>query len=161
MLADASAELRDSSILENFTTSDFDPATVRLFRQLFISSKPDHPWHALDGWNYLKKFGAYRIDRKTKQEGITCGLLMFGKSDSIKDQDQLPDFWILESDFLLIPRFVGRTEFIRMAPGKQLAPVLFEGLAKAFFYTAQTFPIRQNQKELMIHPHIQPCVKPL
>jgi len=95
MLADASAELkRDSSILENFTTSDFDTATVRLFRQLFVSSKPDHPWHALDDLELFKKIGAYRIDRKTKQEGITlAGLLMFGKSDSIKDQDQLPDFF--------------------------------------------------------------------
>jgi ATP-dependent DNA helicase RecG len=95
MLADSSAELkRDSAILENFTTSDFDPVTIKLFRQLFNSSKPDHPWHALDDLELFKKVGAYRIDRKSKQEGITlAGLLMFGKSDSIRDQDQLPDFF--------------------------------------------------------------------
>ncbi len=95
MLADSSAELkRDGVILENFTIEDFDSKTVRQFRQLFISSKPDHPWHAIDDMELFKKIGAFRIDRKTKQEGITlAGLLMFGKSESIKDQDQLPDFF--------------------------------------------------------------------
>lgn len=95
MLADSSAELkRDSSILENFTIDDFDPTTIKQFRQLFLSSKPDHPWHVLDNKELFKKIGAYRIDRKSKAEGITlAGLLMFGKSDSIKDQDQLPDFF--------------------------------------------------------------------
>ncbi len=95
MLADSSAELkRDGVILENFTIDDFDSKSVRQFRQLFISSKPDHPWHALDDMELFKKIGAFRIDRKTKQEGITlAGLLMFGKAESIKDQDQLPDFF--------------------------------------------------------------------
>jgi ATP-dependent DNA helicase RecG len=95
MLADSSAELkRDSRILENFTVNDFDTATVKQFRQLFISSKPNHPWHALEDIDLFKKIGAYRVDRKTKEEGITlAGLLMFGKEESIKDQDQLPDFF--------------------------------------------------------------------
>ncbi len=95
MLADSSAELkRDSVILENFTVKDFDPTTVRQFRQLFVSSKPDHPWHALDDLELFKKIGAYRIDRKSKQEGITlAGLIMFGRSESIQDQEQLPDFF--------------------------------------------------------------------
>jgi ATP-dependent DNA helicase RecG len=95
MLADSSAELRrDSTILENFTVEDFDLTTVRQFRQLFVFSKPDHPWHVLNDVELFKKIGAFRVDRKTKKEGITlAGLLMFGKSDSIKDQDQLPDFF--------------------------------------------------------------------
>lgn len=95
MLADSSAELkRDSLILENFTIDDFDSTTVKQFRQLFISSKPDHPWHALDNLELFKKLGAYRVDRKTKTEGITlAGILMFGTSDSLRDQDLVPDFF--------------------------------------------------------------------
>jgi len=95
MLADSSAELkRDSLILEDFTVSDFDATSVKQFRQLFISSKPDHPWHVLDDLELFKKIGAYRVDRKTKKEGITlAGLLMFGKADSIAEQEALPDFF--------------------------------------------------------------------
>lgn len=95
MLADSSAELqRDSFILEDFTIDDFDKTSVKQFRQLFVSSKPGHPWHVLDDIELFRKIGAYRIDRKTKKEGITlAGLLMFGKSDSIKEQDALPDFF--------------------------------------------------------------------
>lgn len=95
MIADSSGDLRrDSLILENFSVDDFDAASVRQFRQLFISSKPDHPWNALPDLELYKKIGAYRKDRKTGLEGITlAGLLMFGKADSIKDQDALPDFF--------------------------------------------------------------------
>ena len=95
MLADSSAELqRDSLVLEGFTIDDFDKTSVKQFRQLFVSSKPGHPWHVLDDIELFRKIGAYRIDRKTKKEGITlAGLLMFGKSDSIKEQDALPDFF--------------------------------------------------------------------
>ena len=95
MLADSGAELkRDSLILEDFNTDDFDQTSVRQFRQLFVSSKPSHPWHVLDDLEFFKKIGAYRIDRKTRKEGITlAGLLMFGKADSIKEQEALPDFF--------------------------------------------------------------------
>ena len=95
MLADSSAELkRDSAILDHFTIADFDPTSVKQFRQLFMTSKPNHPWHALDDLELFKKIGAYRIDRKSQKEGITlAGLLMFGKAESIKDQEQLPDFF--------------------------------------------------------------------
>ncbi|MEA4917250.1 RNA-binding domain-containing protein [Proteiniphilum sp.] len=95
MLADSSAELkRDSLILEYYTISDLDATTLKQFRQLFLSSFPGHPWHVLDDLELLKKIGAYRIDRKTNIEGITlAGLLMFGKEDSIKEQEALPDYF--------------------------------------------------------------------
>ena len=95
MLADSSAELqRDSLILEHFTIDDLDAVSIRQFRQLFSSSRVGHPWLALEDIDLLKKTGAYRIDRKSRQEGITlAGLLMFGKEDSIKEQDALPDYF--------------------------------------------------------------------
>jgi ATP-dependent DNA helicase RecG len=95
MLADSSAELkRDSLILENYSVTDFDPTSIKQFRQLFVSSKPGHPWHVLNDLELLKKIGAYRTERKTGKEGVTlAGLLMFGKEDSIKEQEALPDYF--------------------------------------------------------------------
>ncbi len=95
MLADSGTELkRDSLILENYTIDDLDPLSIRQFRQLFSSTRAGHPWLALEDIELLKKLSAYRSDRKTKQEGITlAGLLMFGKEDSIKEQEALPDYF--------------------------------------------------------------------
>ena len=95
MLADSSTELkRDSLILENYTIEDLDKQSIRQFRQLFSSTRAGHPWLALEDMELLKKLGAYRKDRKTKLEGVTlAGLLMFGKEDSIKEQESLPDYF--------------------------------------------------------------------
>ncbi|MEA4936682.1 MAG: ATP-binding protein [Paludibacter sp.] len=88
MLADSSTELkRDSLMLENYDMDDLDAVSIRQFRQLFSSTRTGHPWLALEDKELLKKLGAYRIDRKTKQEGITlAGLLMFGKAGSGVDK---------------------------------------------------------------------------
>ena len=95
MMADSSSELkRDSMILEHYTLEDLDPQSLRQFRQLFSTTRAGHPWLALEDIDMLKKLGAYRKDRKTKQEGVTlAGLLMFGKEDSIKEQEALPDYF--------------------------------------------------------------------
>lgn len=95
MMADSSSELkRDSMILEHYTLDDLDPQSLRQFRQLFSSTRAGHPWLALEDIDLLKKLGAYRKDRKSKQEGVTlAGLLMFGKEDSIKEQEALPDYF--------------------------------------------------------------------
>ncbi len=95
MIADSSAELKkDSLILENYTTDDLDSLSIEQYRQLFRSSFSNHPWHALDNKNLLTKLGAIRKDRQTGIEGVTlAGLLMFGKYDSIREQEELPDFF--------------------------------------------------------------------
>lgn len=95
MIGDAAGELRrDSFILEHFTTDDFDPTSVRQFRQLFSVFNPSHPWNALEDIELFKKIGAYRRDRKTLKEGVTlAGLLMFGKGDSLNEQEVVPNFF--------------------------------------------------------------------
>lgn len=95
MLADSTAELkRDSLILDNFTLEDLDPNSIRQFRQLFASTRAGHPWLVLDDLELMKRLGAYRVDRKSKLDGITlAGLLMFGKEQSIKEQEALPDYF--------------------------------------------------------------------
>lgn len=95
MLADSASELkRDGLILEEFDLADLDPVSIRQFRQLFASSNSTHPWLALEDLDLLIKLGAYKIDRKTKQKGVTlAGLLMFGKDDSLREQDVIPNYF--------------------------------------------------------------------
>lgn len=95
MIADSASTLkRDSLIIENFTLEDLDPTSIKQFRQLFASSSPSHPWLTEEDSVLLQKLGAYRIDRSTKTEGITlAGLLMFGKDDSLREQDIIPNYF--------------------------------------------------------------------
>ena len=95
MLADADLSVRpDSRILEDFTMDDFDMPSIRQYRQLFASNRPGHAWLSLDDKGFLSQMRAYRFDRKTKKEGPTvAGMLMFGKSLSITDEECCPHFF--------------------------------------------------------------------
>lgn len=44
MLADQSDTPADSQIVEHFGQPDFDPETVKQYRNRFASRAPDHPW---------------------------------------------------------------------------------------------------------------------
>ena len=84
----------DSRILRNYSLNDLDMESVAQYRQLFKLAKPDHPWSVLSDFEFLKKIGAYRTDRGTKEEGFTvAGVLMFGKEDAITDNECCPDFF--------------------------------------------------------------------
>jgi predicted HTH transcriptional regulator len=95
MIADSSGELkRDSIILENFSVDDFDPVSVRQYRQLFTSTNSAHPWNALEDHEFFKRIGAFRKERRSGKEGVTiAGLMMFGKGESIAEQDVVPNFF--------------------------------------------------------------------
>jgi predicted HTH transcriptional regulator len=95
MFADADASTPvDSRILVNYSMDDIDLVSVRQYRQLFSLSKPDHPWLAESDFDLIRKLGGYRKDRKTGVEGFTlAGLLMFGKTESIVDNECCPNFF--------------------------------------------------------------------
>ena len=93
MLADQREETPDARILDGFTMNDIDMPSLRQYRQLFTNRSPDHPWNAEDDKSFLVKLGGWRNDRKTNHEGLTiAGLLMFGKWESIRDDDAVPRF---------------------------------------------------------------------
>ena len=72
---------------------DFDPDTVKQYRNRFASRAPDHPWLLLDDAPLLTKLGALRRDRATGLEGATvAGLLMFGRFEALRDA--LPGFHV-------------------------------------------------------------------
>lgn len=95
MLADADLNFQpDGRILEYHSLDDFDTTSIRQYRQLFSSSKPDHNWLTLPDKEFLIQLGAHKIDRKTKKEGPTvAGMLMLGKTLSINDEDCCPHFF--------------------------------------------------------------------
>lgn len=95
MFADADiAMTTDKRILRGYKFDDIDKESLRQYRQLFNIAKPDHVWSTLDDLDFLKQLGAYRRDRVSGDEGFTvAGILMFGKSDAITDDECLPNFF--------------------------------------------------------------------
>jgi ATP-dependent DNA helicase RecG len=79
--------------VEHFGLPDFDPDTVKQYRNRFASRAPDHPWLLLDDAALLTKLSALRRDRATGLEGATvAGLLMFGRFEALRDA--LPGFHV-------------------------------------------------------------------
>lgn len=93
MLADQSEAPADAMVLAHFGQADFDPETVKQYRNRFASRAPDHPWLLLDDAALLTKLGALRRDRAIGEEGATvAGLLMFGRFEALRDA--LPGFHV-------------------------------------------------------------------
>ncbi|ATC85055.1 RNA-binding domain-containing protein [Pseudoalteromonas arctica] len=84
-------EVRDNRILEHFTLDDIDPESLRIYRQMFVDAKPQHPFLELSDQEFLRSIRGWQQDRATGKAGLTlAGLVMFGKWDAI--QDALPSF---------------------------------------------------------------------
>jgi ATP-dependent DNA helicase RecG len=93
MLADQSEAPADAMVLAHFGQADFDPETVKQYRNRFSSRAPDHPWLLLDDAALLTKLGALRRDRATGVDGATvAGLLMLGRFEALRDA--LPGFHV-------------------------------------------------------------------
>jgi predicted HTH transcriptional regulator len=85
-LADAVNESNDTSIMEGFTMEDVDTGSLKAYRNIYKSTKLNHPWIELDDKEFLIQLGGYKKNRKNNLEGLTlAGLLMFGKFRSILD----------------------------------------------------------------------------
>jgi len=95
MIADADLSVpADSRILVGYSMDDFDLNSVRQYRQLFASNNPGHVWLSLGDQEFITKLGAFRTDRRNKNEGVTmAGMLMFGKTNSITDPECCPNFF--------------------------------------------------------------------
>jgi predicted HTH transcriptional regulator len=87
MLGEQVNDTRDSAILERYSyEDDIDKESLRIFRQIFLIRKPDHPFHVSDDKEFLRQLGGLGIDRVSGEEYLTlAGLLMFGKFRSILD----------------------------------------------------------------------------
>lgn len=93
MLADQSSQSADARIVEHFGMTDFDPETLKQYRNLFASRAPDHAWLLEDDEGLLFKLGALRRERATSLQGATvAGLLMFGREQSLREA--LPSYHV-------------------------------------------------------------------
>lgn len=91
MIQDSSNESLDNSLLENFTIDDLDPEAIRSYRQRFSLLKSEHPFTGLSDQDFLIKLKVLRKNRRTNILELTLGgLLVFGKSEAIKER--LPHF---------------------------------------------------------------------
>ncbi|MFK5938156.1 MAG: ATP-binding protein [Sulfurimonas sp.] len=86
MLADAINDSNDTAILNGYSMDDIDADSLSAYRNLYKSTKGNHPWAMLEDKEFLIQLGGYSTDRVTKEEGLTlAGLLMFGRLRSILD----------------------------------------------------------------------------
>ncbi|OON68125.1 RNA-binding domain-containing protein [Hymenobacter sp. CRA2] len=96
MLSDSNTSVpADSRILRGFSfPDDIDLKSLQQFRQLMASIRPGHPWLVHNDLELLKKLEGYRVDRPSRQEGLTlAGVLMFGKTEAIHDPECAPQFF--------------------------------------------------------------------
>ncbi len=93
MLADQSNQPADARIVEHFGMDDFDPETLKQYRNLFASRAPDHAWLLEDDEGLLFKLGALRRERASGLQGATvAGLLMFGRFEALREA--LPSYHV-------------------------------------------------------------------
>jgi ATP-dependent DNA helicase RecG len=86
MLAEALEESRDTQVLPAYSASDLDPETIARYRAELQRFKPEHPFLAASGDDFLRELGAIGKDRENGREGLTiAGLLMFGRLRTITE----------------------------------------------------------------------------
>jgi predicted HTH transcriptional regulator len=86
MLADAHPE-RDSSVIDGYTEADLDPESIRRYRNVLGSKRPEHPFLAEDDRAFLRQIGALRSIREKNADGLTLGgLLVLGREQAIRER---------------------------------------------------------------------------
>ncbi len=85
MMRDADETGNDGKHLD-YGMEEVDIRTLREYRQMFQNSHIDHILNKVDDKEFLRKLGAYYIDSKTEQEGLTlAGLLLFGTGLAVRE----------------------------------------------------------------------------
>ncbi len=93
MLAEQLEDARDNKILPYFGMDDLDLETLQTYRQNYANLNPGAPWNELDNVSFLRRIGAYKVNRETGEQGLTAaGLLMFGRHPEI--QEEFPFFML-------------------------------------------------------------------
>ncbi|MDR3293918.1 MAG: putative DNA binding domain-containing protein [Clostridiales bacterium] len=78
MIRDNGNDTQDMLALENMPFSVFNYDTVRGYRNVMESTRPNHVWLSLDNDDFLLKLGAVRRGSDVKLHPTAAGLLMFG-----------------------------------------------------------------------------------
>lgn len=136
MLADQGDETPDLRIVEGFGWDDMDEESINQYRQRFSSVRPTHDWLSRDNRILMEKLQGWRTDRATGITGPTvAGLVMFGKWESIRDAEALPQFHVDYREILSDDPRVRWTD--RLVPDGTWTANLFQ-----FYQTAITRAVR-------------------
>ena len=91
MISEQQSDSNDDRILFGYSTADLHLPSVAIFRNLMQTRSPNHPFLEGSTVELLHKLKAMRIDRESGDVGVTvAGLLMFGTSETIRDE--FPNF---------------------------------------------------------------------
>ena len=86
MLAEQAHDGRDDEILANFSLDDLAIESLRSYRQRYSNLNPNAELNDLVDIEFLRRIGAYGINRETGVRGLTkAGLLMFGMQHTISE----------------------------------------------------------------------------
>ncbi|KAF7276582.1 hypothetical protein GWI33_010060, partial [Rhynchophorus ferrugineus] len=86
MLAEQAHDDRDDEILANFGLDDLAIESLRSYRQRYSNLNPNAELNDLPDIEFLRRIGAYGINRETGVRGLTkAGLLMFGMQHTISE----------------------------------------------------------------------------
>ena len=86
MLAEQAHDGRDDEILANFGLDDLAIESLRSYRQRYSNLNPNAELNDLVDIEFLRRIGAYGINRETGGRGLTkAGLLMFGMQHTIAE----------------------------------------------------------------------------
>ena len=78
MLRDRCPETADNCLLDEMTIADLDDDSVRRYRMIFQTKRPEHAWNKLSDEDFLCKIGAAKADKSGMVHPLLSGLLCFG-----------------------------------------------------------------------------------
>ena len=162
MLRDQVDTPQDAMLLEELEMDCLEADTLKRYRTLFRSKKPQHVWNALPDGEFLTKVGAARKGRDGQLHPTLAGLLFFGNFITITDT--LPHFFLDYREHML-PN-VRWSDRVCTADGDwsgnvfdfyyKVAPKLANDLPKPFslqdgLYRNETDPLRDALHEALVN----------
>jgi ATP-dependent DNA helicase RecG len=93
LMAERVHDSRDIRVLKGSSLSDLDVESLKAYRNMMDSYRPDHPWTTLDNLSLLRALRGWRHDLETQEEGLTlAAILMLGQWPAI--QEALPYYFV-------------------------------------------------------------------
>lgn len=92
MLRDRCPETADNCLLDEMRIADLDDDSVRRYRMIFQTKRPEHAWNKLSDEDFLCKIGAAKVDKSGMVHPLLSGLLCFG--DFVTIMGVLPDYFL-------------------------------------------------------------------
>ncbi|OYQ77919.1 AAA family ATPase [Ignatzschineria sp. F8392] len=137
MLAEQ-VDIRDDQILVHYGIDDIAMESLKSYRQRYSNLKPHAELNDLGNLEFLRRIGAYGINRETGEEGLTrAGLLMFGMHHVISEV--FPNYMI---DYQEWPRAQTETRWIdRVVPDGSWSGNLYDFYRKVYSKLVQDLKI--------------------